>query len=92
MSNRNSVRRRRNHFKEFSAVVEDVVDDCLIDDAQQEVSLDHPLIMFDYPPSRAFEQHGAGRILSRELLDRPVMKADERKVHLRDGKVLTVPF
>ena len=86
---RRHVRRRRADLEDLAAVGEDVVDDRRVADPRQVVVADHPLVVLDHRSPRAGEALRR-RHRGPELVDHPVVEADDRAVRLRDGEVLVV--
>jgi hypothetical protein len=78
------------HLEELAAVGEDVVHDRRVDDARQEVRLQHELVVPDHQLLGRAEQPLTGEAGERELVDHAVVEADEREVRLRDDEVLVV--
>ncbi len=78
------------HLEELAAVGEDVLHDRRVDDARQEVGLEHPLVVPDHQLLGGAEQPVSGEAGERELVDHAVVEADERQVRLGDHQVLVV--
>ena len=80
----------RARLHDHAAVVEDPLQLLLVGDARQEVGAQHPLVVAHHQAAGRREEVGARHPLGRELVDHPVVEADEGEVGLADGQVLVV--